>query len=196
MGGKGRHDRVLLLGLHLAVDEGHFQIRKHLVLQLFCVFRDGFPLVGQFVVLRYHRADDVGLPPLRRQLADEVVYPGMVAAGDGVGLHRLPPRGQLVDDRYIQIPVQNEGQSSGNGGGRHDQNMRVRSLGSQIRPLGHAETVLLVRDHQPQIPVGHTLGNKCVGTDGEVDLSRCQLFCNGALRFRRGGARQQGAPDA
>ena len=37
VGSEGGHDGVLLLGLHLAVDEGHLEIRKHLGLELFGV---------------------------------------------------------------------------------------------------------------------------------------------------------------
>ena len=69
-------------------------------------------------------------------------------------------------------------------------------LGGQVRPLGHAEAVLLVGDHQPQIPVGHALGNERVGADDEVNLSRRQLGGNALFRFHRGRPGQQGAPDA
>ncbi len=75
----------------------------------------------------------------------------MVAAGDGEGLHRLPSGGQLVDDGHVQVPVQDQGQRPGDGGGGHDQDVGVVPLGGQRRPLGHAEAVLLVRHHQAQI---------------------------------------------
>ena len=196
VGGKGRHDRVLLLGLHLAVDEGHLQIGKHFALELLRVLRDSLPLVGQLVVFRDHGADDIGLPPLRRQLADEAVYPLVVAAGNGVGLHRLPSGGKLVDDGDLQVAVQNEGQGPGDRGGGHDQGVGMLPLGGQGRPLSNTEAVLLVCDHQPQVAVGDAFGDEGVGADGEVDFPRHQLFRDGALRFRRGGAGQQGTPDA
>ena len=196
MGGKGRHDRVLLLGLHLAVDEGHLQIGKHFALELLRVLRDSLPLVGQLVVFRDHGADDIGLPPLRRQLADEAVYPLVVAAGNGIGLHRLPPRGKLVDDGDLQVAVQNEGQRPGDRRGGHDQGVGMLPLGGQGRPLSDAEAVLLIGDHQPQVCIFHPLCDEGVGADGKVDFSRRQLLRDGALRFRRGGAGQQGTPDA
>ena len=195
-GGKGGHDGVLLPGLHLAVDEGYPQVREYLRLEHFGVGGDGLPLVGQLVVLLHHRADDIGLPPLRRQLAEKLVHPGVVAAGDGVGLNGLAAGGQLVDDGHVQVPVQNEGQGPGNGGGGHDQGVGMAALGRQSRPLSNAEAVLLVGDHQAQVPEVHPLRQKGVGADDKVRLSRRQAGGNGPLFPGGGGAGQQGAPDA
>jgi len=119
-GGEGRHDGVLLLGLHLAVDEGHLQVREDLRLQLLGVFRHGLPLVGQLVILADHGADDVHLTPGLHLLADKGVQPGVIGGGDGIGFNRLPSRWKLVDDGHIQIAVQNQGQRPGDGRGGHD----------------------------------------------------------------------------
>ena len=196
VGGEGGHDRVLLLGLHLAVDEGHLQVGEHLGLELFGVLRHRLPLVRELVVFLHHGADDVGLTALAHQLADEAVHPLVVAAADGEGLHRLSSGGQLVDDGHVQVTVQNQGQRPGDGRGGHDQDVGVVPLGGQVRPLGHAEAVLLVRHHQPQVAVGHAAGDEGVGADGEVDLPALQLLGDGSLRLGGGGAGQQGTPDA
>ena len=119
-GGEGGHDGVLLPGLHLAVDEGHLQVREDLRLQLLGVFRHGLPLVGQLVILTDHGADDVHLPPGLHLLADKGVQPGVIGGGDGIGFNRLPSRWELVDDGHIQIAVQNQGQRPGDGRGGHD----------------------------------------------------------------------------
>ena len=47
-------------------------------------------------------------------------------------------------------------------------------LGRQRRPLGHAEAVLLVGDHQAQIGVVHPLGQEGVGADEQIQLPRRQ----------------------
>ena len=82
----------------------------------------------------------------------------MVAAGHGESLHGLAAGGQLVDNRYIQIAVQNQGQGPRDRGGGHDQRVGMGAFGGQGGPLGHAEAVLLVGDHQTQVRKFHSLG--------------------------------------
>ena len=195
VGSEGGHDGVLLLGLHLAVDEGHLEIRKHLGLELFGVFRHRLALVGELVILLYHGTDDIGLAALAHQLADETVHPLVIAPGDGEGLHRLAAGGKLVDDGHVQVSVEDQGQGPGDGGSGHDQNVGVVPLGGQFRPLGHTEAVLLIRHHQAQVAVGHAAGDEGVGADGKVDLPALQLLSDGPFRLGGGGAGQQGAPD-
>ena len=50
------------------------------------------------------------------------------------------------------------------------------SLGRQGPPLGHAEPVLLVGNHQAQLVVGHRLGEEGVGAHQHLDFSPLQLL--------------------
>ena len=94
-------------------------------------------------------ADDVDLVALGGLLADEGVDPGPLVLPDQEGVDGLAARGQLVDDREVQVPVEDQGQGPGDGGGGHDQQMGVLPLLRQGGPLGHAEAVLFVGDDQP-----------------------------------------------
>ena len=182
-GGKGGHDRVLVLGLHLSMDKGHPQVGEHLSFQ--CLGVCGHRLqVGQTAkgvlpvrVLLYGGADNVGLTALGHQLAHKAVHPLPLVLPHHKGLHRRAAGGQLVDDRHVQISVHDEGQGTGDGGGGHDQHMGPQTavrLGRQGRTLGHAEAVLLVGDDQPQLVKFHALAQQGVGAHHQVHLARRQ----------------------
>ena len=153
--GKGRHDGLLLLGLHLAVKYRDPQVREGLLLQGLCIGRHGLALVGQLVAVAHQRADDEHLMPLLHLLADEAVQPRPIPLVHGEGAHPLPSRRQLVNDGHIQIAVDDQRQRPGNGCGRQHQHMGSLRLLAQGRPLVDAEAVLLVRHHQPQPSVLH-----------------------------------------
>ena len=87
----------------------------------------------------------------RHLLADKGVDPGAVALPHQEGIHRLPSRGQLVQNGHVQIAVEDQRQRSGDGRRRHHQQMGVLPLGGKSAALPHAEAVLLVGDDQPQI---------------------------------------------
>ena len=94
--GKGAHDGILFLRLHLAVDGGDAQVGKDLLLQVRCIGGDGLALVGQLVVFRDHGADDIDLPPLGDELAQKSVDARMIARRDGKGVNLLPSGGELI----------------------------------------------------------------------------------------------------
>ena len=104
------------LGLHLAVEYRHPQVREGLLLQLFGVGRDGLPLVGEGITVPHQWADDEHLMTLLHLLAQEGVDPWTVALPQGKGIHLLPSRRQLVDDRHIQIAVDHQCQRPGGWG--------------------------------------------------------------------------------
>ena len=192
--GEGGHHRLLFPGFHLPVDKGDFPVGEDLLLELFGIGGDGLAVIRRLVVALFdHGTDDVGLTALAHELVQKGVDPGMIAAGDGVGLHRLSPRGQLVDDGDVQVSVQNQRQRPRDGSGGHDQHVGMAPLGGQGCPLGHAEAVLLVGDHQAQVGKFHAAGEQGMGANGKVDLSGGELFQNGAFGLGGGGACQQGA---
>ena len=178
-GGKGGHDGVFLLGTHFTVEQGQTQVGKHLVLEVLGVALhrlqvgegDRFSLralLGGAVL--HGGTDDVGLPPFAHQFPHKVVHPLPLVLVDHVGLHRGAAWRQLVDDRHVQVSVDDEGQSAGNGGGGHDQHVGGLALGGQGGALGHAEAVLLVGYREPQVMKLHILGDEGVGAHHQVHL--------------------------
>ena len=137
------------------------------------------PLAALTPVLRLflHRGtDDIGLTPLPHQAADKIVHPLALVLMDHIGLHRRAARGQLVDDRHIQVPVYDERQRPRDGRGRHDQHMGGRHpallrFASQGGPLGHPEAVLLVGHDQGQPPELYLGGDQGMGADDQIDFS-------------------------
>ena len=173
-GGKGGHDLLLFPGLHAAVEQRHPQVGKRLFPQLPGVGGDGLALVGQVVLLPHQRADDEHLMPLGHLLADEGVEPQAVLLPHHEGVHRLSARRQLIDDRHVQITVDDQRQRAGNGRGRQHQQVGRRPLAAKGGALIHAEAVLLVGDDQPQRVVGHVLRQQGVGADAQGDVPGLQ----------------------
>ena len=132
------------------MDNSHTQVREDLVLEGPAKLLGG---LHAFLVLLVHGgADDVNLPPQAHLLAHEAVEPLALVLPDEHGVHRGASRGQLVDDRQVQVPVDHQGQGPGDGGSRHDQHMRPKipaTLGGEGGSLVHAEAMLFVGDDQP-----------------------------------------------
>lgn len=76
---------------------------------------------------------------------------------DQLGLDRLTSRGQLIDPGNLQIPVQEQGQGAGDGGGAHDQHMDAGiALVLDGCPLADSKAVLFVGDDKLEVGK-HTL---------------------------------------
>ena len=118
----------------------------------------------------HRRADEIRLISLIQMLFDITEGPLPYRAVDEVGADGPAAGGQLIDDRDLQVAVDDHGQGAGDGGGGHDQHMGVLSLLPQGGPLLHPEPVLLIGDDQPQIRKGGVIGEEGVGADAEVDL--------------------------
>ena len=56
------------------------------------------------------------------------------------------------------------------GGGAHNQHMGLGAFFIQQHSLAHAEPVLLICNHQGQIPVLHRVLNQSVGSDDKTAL--------------------------
>ena len=172
---KGGHDRVLVPGLHAAMDTADGQLRE-LPCEFFGVLlgRFQFFLPGRLLVLVvFHlRADDKDLPPLLGQLADKAVETRAIALVHGKGVHLLPSGRQLVDDRDVQIAVDHQRQCARDRRGRHDEHMRFFSFSNQRRALAYAEAVLLVRDDQAESRIFHVLAEQGVRPHHQIVFSR------------------------
>ena len=59
--------------------------------------------------------------------------------------------------------------------------LQVAGLGLERGPLGHAESMLLVHDRQPEPFEGHPFADHRVGADHHVQLSTAQGLLDVAL---------------
>ena len=157
------------------MDTADGQLRE-LPCELLGVLLSGFQFflsVRLLVLVVLHlRADDKDLPPLPGQLADEAVEARAIALVHGEGIHLLPSRGQLVDDRDVQIAVDHQRQRARDRRGRHDEHVGFFCFSDQRRALAYAEAVLLVRDDQAEARIFHVLAEQGVRPHHQIVFSR------------------------
>ena len=141
-------------------------------------------------------AHQIDLPPLVDLLIEEMVQVPPFFAGDAPGLDRGTAGGQLVQNGDVQVSVEEQAQCAGNGGGAHDQQVRIHGLFGQHAALPHAEAVLLVDDGQPQPGKLHPLAEDGVGAHDEVRFVAPDGGQRGALCSGFHAAGEQGHPHA
>ncbi|MNJ37667.1 hypothetical protein D3C77_324960 [compost metagenome] len=114
------HDRRLFSRLHAPVDQADAQFAQGTAELL----EGGFGgLAGQFLGLFDQGADPVGLAPLGASGAYPLDHLEASAVGYQDGVYRRTTRGQLVEDRRVQVGIGAHGQGARNRGGGHDQLM-------------------------------------------------------------------------
>ena len=88
-----------------------------------------------------------------------------------IGLYRPAVHGGLLDDGHVPDAAHGHVQGAGNGGGGQGEHIHIG--GQLLEPflLRHAEALLLVHDHQPQVPEGHILGQQAMGAHQDVHLA-------------------------
>jgi len=102
------HDQVLDGLTQRAVQQADLELGKNLLGQAVVDRRDGFEV--QRLLLLDHRADDIDLAPFSDRTAHQLLDPGPVAAGGGIGGHRAPAWRQLVDQGDIHVAVEHQGE--------------------------------------------------------------------------------------
>lgn len=86
------------------------------------------------------------------------------------------PHGELVEDGGLQVAEDGHRDRTGNGGGRHDQEVRrLLPLGTQRVALFHAEAVLLVDDDQAEVVELDLVLDQRVGADDDPGLARDEV---------------------
>ena len=88
-------------------------------------------------------------------LADKAIGPFPFGRIDEIGLNGPAAFWHFIQNRKIQISVNDESQRSGDGRSGHDQHVRVPGFLCQRHSLGYAEPVLLVSDNQTQPGKGY-----------------------------------------
>jgi hypothetical protein len=88
------------------------------------------------------------------------------------GLNGLAVRRQLINNRYIYIAIEGEGESSGNGGSRHEEVVRAMGVGlfPEKRSLANAKLMLFVNDRQAEPSIGNILLIEGVGADDDGEF--------------------------
>ena len=143
------HYFLLLGGLHLAVYQPQFQVLEDLTAQMLvhAFGRSEF----RFGSLFNPGIDDKGL----MSFLDLIAYKGIggipsgfvyPVCGDRLKLSRFFP-----ECGYIHVPKNRHHKASGYRGSGHDKRIRPASFLAQCFSLFHAELMLLVNHHQPQI---------------------------------------------
>ena len=124
------------------------------------------------------RADHERLPAGAQLLADAFVGPRALAlAGAQVRLHRPAARGQLAQDRDVEVGEAAEPQRPGDGRGGHVQDVGGEALGRlgvQRGALAHAEPLLLVHHGHRQAVEGHGLLDQRVRSHHQRQLAAGQ----------------------
>ena len=133
------------------------------------------------LALLHHGTDDISLMALGHLALDKCICLWTIARIHHTVLYGLSSRRQFIYDRYIQIPVQDDGQCTRNGRGAHNQHMRFLSLAAEKFPLSHTKAVLLIGDNQGKVVVHHLFLNQGMGADYDVrfmagNLCICQTF--------------------
>ena len=160
------HHRVLLGGLHLAVDQPDTVAEAR-------TQRLGARLGGGHVALLAfldQRADPVRLPLVGQMPAECIDDIGEAVLGNDARLDRLPARGHLVELADIHLAIIGERQRARDRRCGHRQQMRCGlGLGLEHHPLRDAEAMLLVDHDEPEILIGDRLLKDRVRADQDVD---------------------------
>ena len=163
---KRRHRRFLFLCGHLPVQQRDGNVPQRAAFEHFIIRHrvDGVAFLAFF----HQRAHNIRLLPCRDLFADIGIHPLAQRRADRKGLDGLPSRRALVQDRHIHVAEQKHRQRARDGGGGHDEQMRMDALFRKRRPLLHAETVLLVGDDKPEIGKPHRVRQKRVRAHDDV----------------------------
>ncbi len=164
------HHTVFLLRFHPAVQHADLQSPE-----LLCQCSRLHCHAGEFEFLGLldHRADHICLTPRLRLPVDE---PERIRSPAGIhdrAANRKPSGRPLVQNRNIQIAVENHTQRTGNRCRAHHQCVRHIPFLRKRLSLPYAEAVLLIRDHQGQTVVQDPVLDQRMCSDDEL---RCAFF--------------------
>ena len=112
------------------------------------------------------RCDNISLPALLHLRRHEIVN-----FRSGILIPEKCPNRQCIDDRNIEIPVQNHRKRPRDRRRRHDQNVRIFAFGMKHFALIDTETMLLIRHKQTGLGKHHIRLQDCMRTDQDIDLA-------------------------
>ena len=186
------HDGGFFLGFQLAMHQPHPAVGQQRLGNVLVVGLDGVQPAVRHIL--DGGADQIHLPPLVDLAVQKAVQVLPPLAGDAPGLDRGASGGQLVQNGNIQIAVNQQSQRAGDGGGAHDQQVRVCGLFCQCAALTHPKAVLLVNDRQTQPGKLHPFAHQGVGAHHKVGFVIADSGQCGAAGSGLHAAGQQGDP--
>ncbi len=173
------HHALELALRHLAVGDAHPRIRQQLR-ELPCHALDAVHVVVQEVDLA------AAVELTQAGLLDQ----GVVPLADE-GLYRQPPCRWRGDNG--QVPHARQGHVQGARDRRRGEgeNVDAGAQALELLLLAHAEAVLLVEDHQPEVVIAHRGLEQLVGADDDVHLAGGEIGEHGVLLLLRAETREQ-----
>ena len=120
------------------------------------------------------RANPIGLLPFLTGVQHKTLH--IVAAHliNQQRFNRRAVRRQLVNGRHVQIGIKTHGQRARNRRGRHHQLVHFVPFVFQCQPLRHAEAVLLIHNHQTELPERHIVLKQRVRSHRHAYPAVCQ----------------------
>ena len=153
--------------------KSNFNIRRENLLKLCCIIQNIFPVHS--LTFLHHWTDYIYLS----SLADLLFHKGIgfwpVRSIYHTVFYRQSLGRKLIDHRNIQISVNNNCQSSGNGCRTHNQYIGRISHGCQSLSLFHPKSVLFICDHQCQLVILDLFLDQSMGSNYNICLFGCNL---------------------
>ena len=143
-----------------------------------------------------HGQDDVRLPAVGALLPHEVENLLPLARGPEGGADGASPGRPLPKRRDVEIAVQRERERARDRRRGEQQDVGGGALPDEGGPLLHAETMLLVDDHEPQPPERDALLHEGMGANSQSRLSRGEPGAHRRLLGRSLTAEKQLGADA
>ncbi len=171
------------------MQQPHLNRREHDLRKMFVHLLRG--LDRQRLRFLHQRIHDVRLIPGLDLFFQEAVNALDRVVGHMLSDDRFAARRHLVDDGYVEIPVQGQSQRARNRRGGHDEHIRMRALLEQLQALHDAEAMLLIDDGQPQLLQLHVLFEQRVRANAYVRQTLGQQLLELLLLARGTGAGQQ-----
>ncbi len=104
---------------------------------------------------------------------------GPVIQGESLGRHRGRGPGPFAEGAGFERPVPGPGESPGNRGGGHRQDMGAVGLDQECGLLPNPKSVLLVEDHESEILEGNFRRKESVSADDDVGPPRFNFVQSG-----------------
>ena len=128
------------------MQQSHPKFLEDLTLELLCHGCRGTQV--RFLRFLNQGIHHIDLLPLAQRLPHEIIALIPTTLVAQLGDDRQPPGRELIDDRYLQVPIHGHGKCAWDGGCGHDQDIWIVPLALQHRPLEYAEAMLLIDDCQ------------------------------------------------
>src|SRR6266478_642571 len=176
------HDFVFLFAGEPAMQEAQLHFRKDFLRETLVFFHGGFQLdLGFF----YYRINDVGLMASCDFAADAVPDAGEMRLGGKVRFDGRAAGWEFVEDGNVEIAVESERESAGDGRGGKDENVGGVAVGRgfvhQTLALEDAETVLFIDGDKAEAGKLDVIFDESVRADNELRFAGADALESGGF---------------